>query len=182
MKRVIYQNPRSSEYDEYLTTHITGVIRSWEELLKPAVLDMTNDIDAEIDVDVIDSIISKHDASKYSSAEYPAYCNYFYPSDGFEKDEVAFDLAWLHHQHHNPHHPQYWVLIRDEGEIVPMDMPIEYICEMLCDWHSFTLRDSKSTAYKWWTDNKDKMTLSANTVAIIEQLVPNLQTPLTSDK
>lgn len=179
MKRVIRSNPRSNEYDDYLNTHISGVIRAWDEILEPGLLYDLNDHDMTVeDLSSIRSIISEHDTSKYESDEYDAYCNYFYPSDGFEKDEHEFNRAWLLHQKRNPHHWQYWILIRDNGDLEPMDMPIEYICEMLCDWHSFTLRDSKSTAYKWWNDNKDKMVLSKNTIDCIESMISYMKKPL----
>ena len=70
------------------------------------------------------------------------------------------------------------MLVREEGELVPLDMPIPYICEMLCDWHSFTLRDPESTAYKWWQDNQHKMTLSDNTVEVIEAIIGFMKEPL----
>lgn len=174
MKRVLKRNPRYSEYLDYLETHIDGVKRSWDEILRPCILENYPDVDI---VD-IDNTIRLHDSSKYEDDEFNSYCDYFYPSDGFEKDENEFDLAWLLHQHRNPHHPQHWVLIRDSGETVPLDMPFKYICEMLCDWHSFTLRDPKSTAKKWWTDNRDDMVLSDNTIAIIEYLIDELDYPL----
>lgn len=174
MKRVIKHNPRYQEYLDYLEDHITGVQRSWNEMLKPYVEENYKDTD----VAEISRCIALHDSSKYMTDEFDPYCNYFYPSEGFEKDEEAFDLAWLLHQHRNPHHPQHWVLVRDEGQLVPLDMPFEYICEMLCDWHSFSLRDPKSTAYKWYIDNHENMQLSDNTIKIVEDLIEALQEPL----
>lgn len=174
MKRVIKRNPRYEEYLGYLDKHITGVKRAWNEMLKPFV--ETNYPD--VDLCKIDNTIALHDSSKYDDEEFIPYCNYFYPTDKFPKDEEAFDLAWLRHQHRNPHHPQHWVLVRDSGEVVALDMPIEYICEMACDWHSFSLRDPESTAYKWWKDNKDKMKLSDNTIEIVNEMIEALQKPL----
>lgn len=174
MKRVIKQNPRFREYLEYIDAHRIGVIRSWEEILSPFIEQNYKDVN----IQEISAQIASHDLSKYEPDEFNAYCNYFYPSDGFEKDEEAFDMAWLLHQHRNPHHPQYWILVRDEGEIVALDMEFKYICEALCDWHSFSSRDPKSTAYKWWTDNRDKMTLSENTTHIIEDLIECFKEPL----
>lgn len=179
MKRVINMNPRHNEYDAYLEQHITGVQRAWHEILEPALTDNIDVIDITVeDFSTIDELVRRHDESKYQSDEYGAYCNYFYPCEGFEKDQEAFDLAWLRHIHANPHHHQHWVLVRDEGELVPMDMPIPYICEMLCDWHSFTLRDPESTAYKWWQDNQHKMTLSDNTIEVIEAIIGFMKEPL----
>ena len=42
---------------------------------------------------------------------------------------------------------------------------------MLCDWHSFSYKNSESTANKWYNDNKDKMLLSDNTKKIIENIL-----------
>lgn len=179
MKRILISNPRRAEYDEYLLTHINGVVRSWEEILRPAISERLADFNlSESDISAIDVQMENHDASKQESDEYNAYCNYFYPYKGFEKDQAAFDLAWLLHQHRNPHHHQFWVLIRDEGEKQPLDMPICYILEMLCDWHSFTLRDPESTAYKWWNEHRHEMVLSDNTIKIIEDLIDLLKEPL----
>lgn len=179
MKRILISNPRRAEYDEYLNTHIGGVVRSWEEILRPAILAKISEYDlTESDLLAIDDQMKDHDASKYESDEYIAYCNYFYPYEGFEKDQAAFDLAWLLHQHRNPHHHQFWVLIRDEGEKQPIDMPINYIFEMLCDWHSFTLSDPESTAHKWWSEHRKEMVLSKNTIKVIEDLIDFLKEPL----
>lgn len=177
MKRVLYLdiNPRYPEYDEYLTNHINGVKRAWQEILKPV-------METEYDnIDYIDNVVAQHDASKYELDEYTAYCNYFYPSPGYEKDQDAFDLAWLLHQHRNPHHHQHWVLIRDEGEKHPIDMPLEYVCEMLCDWHSFSLKDPESTAYNWWNGHRDEMVLSENTINLIESLIEYMKEPLSAE-
>ena len=39
MKIIKYsENKRSNEYEEYLTNHINGVKRSWNEILLPALL------------------------------------------------------------------------------------------------------------------------------------------------
>ena len=183
MKRVVKRNPRFREYLEYIDAHRIGVVRSWVELLMPYLDKHYQDIDSgeKLDLQDIDKTIQAHDTSKYEDDEFIAYCNYFYPSEGFEKDEAAFDVAWLLHQHKNPHHPQYWVLLRDSGELVALDMEFKYICEMLCDWHSFSLRDEKSTAYSWWQDNKSKMVLSDNTIKIVEELIDVFKEPLTKN-
>ena len=111
MKRMLKINPRLTEYDEYIYNHVINVISSWENCLKPALIDSGIKDYSEYDVDAIGDIIGDHDASKYTSDEYFAYANYFYPTDEFPKDETAFDKAWLHHQHNNPHHWQYIFLL-----------------------------------------------------------------------
>lgn len=162
-------NPRSGEYDAYLRTHISNVMRSWDDILKPVVLDYPN-APMDVDLDYIDSIMRDHDASKYSDEEYMGYCNHFYPSEGFEDDDELFQLSWLHHMHNNAHHPEYWIVF-DDGQSSPLDMPFEYICEMLCDWSSFQYDDPDSTATQWWEDNRDDMILSEQTVRVVEDLL-----------
>lgn len=166
------------EYYDYLESHIAGVERSWNEILKPALLSNLDIHDLTVeDLDIIDDQISRHDMSKYEDDEFEAYRKWFYPVDESEKDQRSFDLAWLLHQKRNPHHHQYWVLIRDEGELEPLDMPVNYIIEMLCDWSSFQYKTPGSTANKWYSENKDKMTLSDNTRKLVEKylaMCPNL--------
>lgn len=156
----VRRNPRSSEYYAYLTQHIQGVIDSWYNILLPV---MESKCENEAKLVAIGFSIEQHDASKYSEEEFVPYCNHYYPSLGFEDDPKAYDKAWLHHQHFNPHHHQHWIIHHDDGAVEPVDMPLKYVCEMLCDWHSFSRKDPKSTAYNWWQDNKADMVLSTNT-------------------
>lgn len=172
MKRYIKAsyNLRQSEYNEYLMKHIDGVKTAWRDILYPAIL-TESDEDVEQITKVL-TLIDNHDKSKYQEDEYDAYLNYFYPDKHNKKDSKAFDMAWLLHQKRNPHHWQYWCLIRDEGEVEAMDMPFEYICEMLCDWSSFQFAvDPKSTANSWYAANKNKMTLSDKTRKEVERLL-----------
>lgn len=172
MKRYIkastISNTRKGEYDHYLKNHISGVQRAWRDILKPALF---SDSESDYDLLLISTTIDRHDLSKYQPDEYDAYCDYFYPTESNPKDKDAFDRAWLLHQKRNPHHWQYWVLVRDEGELAPIDMPIEYICEMLCDWSSFHYIDPESTANKWYKDNKKKMIFSDDTRKKVEKLL-----------
>lgn len=166
---------RINEYDKYLRDHVKAVNDSLELVISY--------IQKDYGFDVAKSIIklcNKHDNSKYEVEEYFPYLNYFYPSDENDEDVVKqdFDAAWLHHQNHNPHHWQYWVLRRDEGEEVLIDMPVKYIIEMLCDWHSFSRKDNNSTAYKWYYSNIDKIKISENTRKIVEKYIGFFKIPL----
>lgn len=184
MKRYVriasVENPRNVEYYDYLDQHISGVVDSWALLLYPQLVDSGLDKQYNIDTDKTRHIIYDHDDSKYDINEFIPYCNYFYPNEetGHTKDENAFNQAWLLHIHNNPHHWQHWILVHDEGDMEPLDMPPEYICEMICDWHSFSRRDPSSTAYDWYTKNKDNMVLSDNTRAIVESLIGFMKDPL----
>lgn len=171
-------NPRESEYYKYLSNHIRNVRNSWD-MLEDRMIESGKYKD--VDYFKVYDQITNHDTSKLRDDEFDAYCNYFYPATGHGKDSKAFDAAWLHHQHNNSHHWQYYCLIRDDGSVEPLDMPIEDICEMLCDWHSFSYDDPKSTAYKWYKSNKSKMKLSDKTRKQVEALIELLQDPLSSE-
>lgn len=180
MYRVVKFNPRYREYLDYLDAHIDGVIGSWEEVLRPA-LEKCEDreILAQLNLDEIGLQVYNHDRSKYSSYEFTGYCNHWYPQDGSEVEhdskkpegDPAYDYAWSHHQHNNPHHSQYWLIVKDDGKVVPLDIPLNYICEMLCDWASFNYNDTtQDSAHEWWKKNKKKFIMSDKTVEYINRL------------
>lgn len=52
-----------------------------------------------------------HDWTKFLPCEWLPYVDNFY---GDKKDPDAYDRAWNHHQKHNPHHWQYWLLTKDQ--------------------------------------------------------------------
>lgn len=158
------------KYINYIKRHQAGVLKSWKNILYPVLL-TESDYDVELLTD-IEILINCHDESKFKSDEFDAYCNYFYPSEENAKDEEAFNKAWFLHQRRNLHHWQYWCLIKDSGKIIPLDMPVKYICEMLCDWSSFQfVVDKNSTANNWYKKNKNKMVLSDRTRQTIEELL-----------
>lgn len=58
-----------------------------------------------------------HDWSKFLSCEWFPYARTFYKPDGshqYAPDGTGFDVAWNHHQKHQPHHWQYWLLNWDQ--------------------------------------------------------------------
>lgn len=160
-------NPRYNEYLDYLCDHISNVNRSWRVILRPYLmsrmaLSQITSLDRQIDI---------HDTSKYDYIEFIPYLNHFYPHKDYPDDSLSYDMAWLHHQKFNPHHWQYYVLVKDSGEVEALDMPFESIVEMLCDWHSFSYTDLGNTAYQWYINNNDKMILSKNTIQILDNLI-----------
>lgn len=175
---------REKEYNEYINTHVRNVIESWKRFLKPALLFYMDKIGISVDdIKKVQMAIKSHDASKWSEEQYSGYLHYFYPEAGadLKQAEKEMDYAWLHHQNTNPHHWQYYVLIRDNSKATLLDIPFEYICEMLCDWHSFSKKDPTSTAANWYSKNKDKMMLSDNTRQVVEKLLTYMTKPLAQD-
>lgn len=128
-----------------------------------------------------------HDWSKFLPDEFFPYMRYFYgkyPSihDGKvsylsgirskESTKVEFDYAWNLHQKRNPHHWQYWVLVKDTGETVALDMPEVYIREMIADWMGAGRAITGRWEVKeWYEKNKNKIILNPYTRIIVEQLI-----------
>ena len=129
----------SKEYDEYLDGHIDAVIKAGKWMAEN--LDAANDLSDE-DRRVFMRNLVLHDISKYGTDEYGPYDAYFYG----EADIDAFNRAWLHHIHWNPHHWQHWLLMNDDGKyrdpdkVIPLEMPKVYALEMVADWWSFSWR------------------------------------------
>lgn len=62
-----------------------------------------------------------HDLSKLLPDEWFPYANFFYGRNGASQEDLedmqaAFDLAWLKHQHRNPHHHQHYLLREDSSD------------------------------------------------------------------
>lgn len=94
------------------------------------------------------------------------------PSARCQEDvDYDFDVAWLHHQKSNPHHWQYWILIRDTGAEVILPMPEVYIREMVADWRGAGRAVEKPDTLAWYAANKDKMRLHPDTRKRVEQLL-----------
>jgi len=126
-----------------------------------------------------------HDMSKFSWQELKAYANFFYgkgsqQQKGYEvKDDPsrkyaqdAFDKAWFHHIHNNPHHWQYWILREDAGKTKILQMPYKYIVEMVCDWAgaSRAIR-GKCDVVAWYRTQKEKIKINLHTRRLAEAML-----------
>lgn len=153
----------NEKYVEYLTNHIESVKRAYRILVSNNVV--TPDL-------VTMKNIDKHDQSKWQEPEWIAYLNKFYVPE--RHSEEAFKHAWLHHQHCNPHHPQYWCLQEDDkpGELEVLDMPECYIIEMICDWWSFSLSKGKpDEIHDWYAKRGSKYLMSDKTRTRVEEIL-----------
>lgn len=165
----------SYEYDQYLKNHKENVVKGleWIEANIPELL--------ETCLDSGWGIIFHHDASKTNPDEYDAYDAYFYGANKSHEVVQNFRKAWLTHIHLNPHHWQHWVLINDdpsEGEIV-LDMPEEYILEMICDWWAFSwAKGNLNEIFFWYDEHKDYMKLSKATRKRVEDILAKIKEKL----
>lgn len=170
----------SIQYDNYLKQHIENVGKGfdWINAYMPELLKgMQNEIEYQCKFG--------HDQSKYDSDEYKAYDAYFYGGNRSYQVVQDFNYAWLRHIHQNPHHWQHWVLINDdpkEGEKL-MDMPYNYIIEMICDWWAFSwARDNLYEIFNWYDAHKDYMKLSDKTRKTVEDILEQIKTKLDEGK
>ena len=157
----------SKEYDSYLETHKSNVQRgyNWLRINLPKLF-------TKYPVDDSTNILA-HDKSKSEADEYEAYDAYFYGEKTAAVEE-AFNRAWLLHIHRNPHHWQYWVLINDdpdEGEIC-LEMPHNYIFEMICDWWAFSWQKGNlSEIFSWYDEHSAYIKLAPKTREIVDDIL-----------
>ena len=158
----------SKEYDNYLEQHKANVRKGFEWLREniPGIVENIPNLEWQI--------CFNHDQSKTEPDEYEAYDAYFYGGNRSYQVVQDFNYAWLLHIHRNQHHWQYWMLQNDDpelGEIV-LDMPMNYIIEMICDWWSFSWAKGDLTEiFKWYEERKNYIKLSEMTRGEVENIL-----------
>lgn len=163
----------SVQYDLYLEQHKGNVLKGlrWIQENLP-----------DIAVGAVEwQIEFAHDESKSHSDEYEAYDAYFYGGNRSYKVVQDFNKAWLLHIHRNPHHWQYWVLIHDDPDedMTILDMPYNYILEMICDWWSFSWQKKNLfEIFKWYDEHKDYIKLSDKTRKTVEKILTQINEKL----
>ena len=182
----------SREYDLYLAEHIANVQKGWiwmqENILHEVASPLRKlygipDDEIVIDIFAINDLVEAHDRSKTDPEEYYAYDEYFYGPPAIRNSSAtveAFDAAFLRHIHKNPHHWQHWVLIHDDPneKFEAMEMPLDYIFEMICDWWTFSWKAGDLTeVFQWFEDRKQHIVFHKRTgkaVSIILNEMKNL--------
>lgn len=165
----------SSQYDSYLEQHKANVKKGFEWIREHIPDILQGDFDYEW------QICLNHDHSKTEPDEYEAYDAYFYGGNRSFDVVQNFNKAWLLHIHRNPHHWQHWVLINDEpneGEIV-IQMPINYIVEMICDWWAFSWNKGDLTEmFSWYEERKNYIKMHKNTRKTVEDIFVKIKEAL----
>lgn len=154
----------STNYTQYIIDHKANVLKAYLWLKEHEIVNLS-----------LEEQINVHDMSKYTEEEYDAYDNYFY---GKKTEEVKreFNYAWLHHIHENPHHWQHWVLINDEDGTQALEMPINYVIEMVSDWWAFSHRSGNlNEIFKWYKSHKKNMILHENTRKLVEEILDKIK-------
>ena len=157
----------SQAYTQYIDEHKANVEKAYRWLVDHNIFE-----DREIPVNIIG-----HDLSKYGTDEYKAYDAYFYGKRNKEV-EKAFNYAWLHHIHANPHHWQYWVLKHDDEPEEALEMPLEYAVEMICDWWSFSFKTGNLYEIFDWYKKHKGMVLHEKTRKFVEDTLDKIKKAL----
>lgn len=170
----------SKEYDIYLERHVDNVQRGlrWMRHYIPDIASY------EVWNKTQNNAIS-HDESKVFKDEYEAYDAYFYGGNRSHKVVEDFNYAWLHHIHANPHHWQYWVLVNDDEKdgTIALEMPMEYVLEMIADWWTFGW--SKGDLYeifKWYDEHKARIIMHKRTRKLVEDILDRIKEVLDGNK
>lgn len=167
----------SIEYDLYLEQHRLNVAKGFywiQENLPELLIEMPG-------VSYEHQICYSHDLSKDFEDEYKAYDAYFYGNNVSYQVAEDFKYAWLKHIHRNPHHWQHWILINDdpnEGTVV-LDMPYNYIIEMICDWWAFSWKNMQlGEIFDWYVKHSKYMKLSIKTRVKVNDILNKISDKL----
>ena len=82
-------------------------------------------------------------------------------------------MSFLKHKHRNKHHWQYWVSLKNNGEIVAIEMPKKYMVEMWCDW-KVVASMRRNNVKEWYYNNRQSIKLHHRTRQWIEDKLENL--------
>lgn len=105
-----------------------------------------------------------HDFSKFTPKEFFSYRKR-YELGNCPKEE--WDMAWLNHIHHNPHHWQYWIL---NGR--PLSIPNKYLYEMVVDWFAAGRSYNGSWDIQDWVNREfSKMILHEDSISKLEGIL-----------
>lgn len=130
-----------------------------------------------LDINELEMLINIHDKSKMlNQDEIDGYLihNFPYkdsniPFNSYGLRRCIYEKALLSHYHSNPHHPEYWVMIKNNS-LLPMPMEKIYICEMVLDWIANSV-DENTNAKEYWRLNRNRKLLHHDTIDIIDQLI-----------
>ncbi len=133
-----------------------------------------------------------HDWSKFSPTEFFRYARYKY-RDGSRQE---WAIAWLHHLHHELHHPEHWIILwhgnpdfysglggQDIVKYVSiLPMPETYVREMIADMHSTSKQMTGSwDISEWLNKNGHEIHFHDDTVTLMDKVMKEIGYVLTDN-
>ena len=162
------------DYYSYVKGHIAGVRKAYLMLVGKGVVKQTPELN---------DIIAQHDFSKLSEVEFHFYCKKFYEnSDGSSEiipQDTTFQIAKKVHELTNKHHWEFWARRDPEtGDCVApaLDMPDDYIVEMVCDWMSVGMnKGDLQDVHTYYESKKEDILLTFKTRTRVEELLDKIK-------
>lgn len=123
-----------------------------------------------------------HDWSKFLPSEWGAYVRRFGAGRAGKfnntADPMDFHMAWTHHWHYQPHHWEHWLRLDRSGCVQAMEMPEQFVREMVADWMG------AGRAYvghwdirEWYAKHKRLIIITPDTRAQVERLIATTVLP-----
>ena len=122
-----------------------------------------------------------HDLSKYSWPEFHVSVKYFQGTRSpymYEKEHFGFSYGWLHHKGRNRHHWEYWYdMIK--GRWVPLEMPLPFFIEMVCDRVAACKiyqkdKYTQRSALEYYEKRNDRLYMHEKTAAKLEAVLKDI--------
>jgi len=134
----------------------------------------------KIDIKELTHNITEHDMSKLrNNDEINGYIAHFFPykDDGlplvnYGLRRCIYEKGLLSHYHNNQHHPEYWVVIRD-NTLSPTPMRKLYVAEMLIDWIA-NQSDGRLPVKEFWKMDRSRKFIHHDTIIDIDRGVDSL--------
>lgn len=162
----------SQLYNDYLREHMANVGKAWDWMRDN--LPVSPVLETEVE-----NLVRMHDVSKINKDEYQAYDDYF--CGGGNRSD--FQRAWLKHIHRNPHHWQHWVLVNEDESMDALEMPPEYVYEMIADWWSFSFKSGNlREIFSWYKKHGPGMILHPKTKNQVEDILGQIKDELDKEE
>lgn len=128
-----------------------------------------------------------HDWTKLLPSEWTGYRDYFYPSTKANEKFLSrmkikdrYFTAWNAHLRRNAHHWQYWVTSNDDGTYTTIEIPEQFVREMVADWcGAGRAITGKWDAIEWFAKNERKMKINEETRKLVVQMLDKAMFVLT---
>ena len=119
-----------------------------------------------------------HDLSKFLPSEWLPSVRFYFgdgdmPRDGraaFRQSDPAFNRNTLLHIHRNPHHWQHWIFLKDNGDLVPVEIPEKYRRQLLADWRG-AAKVKGNILREYYTKATQKEYLAPDTRAWMDDMI-----------